>query len=101
YAQSSLYPSSLSNLNQTSLSTDNVFSDTRAATQLPSISGSVAAGYAATLEVGLAVAATTTAASTPDLNQHGLTGMWYEPASSGQGLALEVYPDLNGTGNGL
>ena len=29
-----------------------------------------------------------------DLNQHGLTGSWYEPATSGQGLAVEVFPDL-------
>jgi serine protease len=35
----------------------------------------------------------------PDLNQHGLTGSWYEPATSGQGLEVEVYPDLSpGTG---
>ena len=34
------------------------------------------------------------AASTkPDLNQHGLTGSWYEPATSGQGFAVEVFPD--------
>jgi hypothetical protein len=29
----------------------------------------------------------------PDLNQHGLTGSWYEPATSGQGLAVEVFPN--------
>ena len=28
-----------------------------------------------------------------DLNQHGLTGSWYEPATSGQGLAVEVFPN--------
>ena len=32
---------------------------------------------------------------TPDLNQHGLTGSWYEPATSGQGIEVEVYPDLS------
>ena len=26
----------------------------------------------------------------PDLNQHGLTGSWFEPATSGQGIELEV-----------
>ncbi len=37
---------------------------------------------------------------TPDLNQHGLTGSWYEPATSGQGIEVEVYPDLSpGTGS--
>jgi DNA-binding beta-propeller fold protein YncE len=30
-----------------------------------------------------------------DLDQHGLTGSWFEPASSGQGLEVEVYPDLS------
>jgi hypothetical protein len=30
----------------------------------------------------------------PSLNQHGFTGSWYEPASSGQGLLIEVFPDL-------
>ena len=36
-----------------------------------------------------------------DLNQHGLTGSWYEPATSGQGIELEVYPDLSAPGVGL
>jgi hypothetical protein len=31
----------------------------------------------------------------PDLNQHGLTGSWFEPATNGQGLEVEVYPDLS------
>jgi hypothetical protein len=35
-----------------------------------------------------------------DINQHGLSGSWYEQATSGQGIELEVYPDLNGTGKG-
>jgi len=30
-----------------------------------------------------------------DLNQHGLTGSWYDAATSGQGLEVEVYPDLS------
>ena len=29
----------------------------------------------------------------PDLNQHGLTGSWYNPATSGQGVEVEVFPD--------
>jgi hypothetical protein len=31
--------------------------------------------------------------STPDLNQHGLTGSWYKPATSGQGVELEFFPN--------
>jgi hypothetical protein len=29
----------------------------------------------------------------PDINQHGLTGSWYEPATGGQGVEVEVFPD--------
>ena len=44
-------------------------------------------------------AAVTLAAAGLDLNQHGLTGSWFEPATSGQGLEVEVYPDRSpGTG---
>jgi hypothetical protein len=39
--------------------------------------------------------------ATPDLNQHGLTGSYYEPATSGQGVELEVYPDLLAPGTGF
>ena len=35
------------------------------------------------------------------LNQHGLTGSWFEPATSGQGIEIEVYPDLVAPGTGL
>ena len=34
------------------------------------------------------------------LNQHGLTGSWFEPATSGQGIEIEVYPDLVAPGTG-
>ena len=30
-------------------------------------------------------------ATKPDLNQHGLTGSWYEPATGGQGVEVEVF----------
>ena len=40
-------------------------------------------------------------ASGVNLNQHGLTGSWFNPATGGQGIELEVYPDLNGAGHGL
>src|SRR5512132_3217125 len=33
-------------------------------------------------------------AAAPDMNQHGLTGSWYEPATDGQGFEVEVFPDL-------
>jgi len=36
----------------------------------------------------------------PDLNQHGLTGSWYEAATSGQGVEIEVFPNSSsGTGS--
>ncbi|MET0167405.1 MAG: hypothetical protein ABW318_20680 [Vicinamibacterales bacterium] len=34
-----------------------------------------------------------------DLNQHGLTGSWYEAATSGQGVEVEVFPSSSGTGS--
>ena len=42
----------------------------------------------------------TGAASGPDMNQHGLTGSWYEPATDGQGFEIEVYPDFVAPGTG-
>ena len=36
----------------------------------------------------------------PDLNQHGLTGSWFEPATSGQGFEVEIFPDLVAPGTG-
>jgi hypothetical protein len=42
-----------------------------------------------------------TAGAAPDLNQHGLTGSWYEPATSGQGIEIEVFPDLIAPGTAL
>ncbi|HLX30166.1 MAG TPA: hypothetical protein VKV24_16930 [Casimicrobiaceae bacterium] len=36
-----------------------------------------------------------------ELDQQGLTGSWYEPATSGQGLELEIYPNLASAGVGL
>lgn len=54
YANASGYTSSQSNLSRTSLSTDNVFRDGYSL-QLSSVTGSVTAGYVATLIVGVAV----------------------------------------------
>ncbi|HUH92804.1 MAG TPA: S53 family peptidase [Casimicrobiaceae bacterium] len=36
-----------------------------------------------------------------DLNRRGLTGSWFQPATSGQGVELEIYPDLIAPGTGL
>ena len=36
----------------------------------------------------------------PDMNQQGLTGSWYEPATDGQGFELEVYPNFVAAGTG-
>jgi len=46
------------------------------------------AGVTATLNLG------PPAGGAPDLNQHGLTGSWFEPATSGQGIELEFFPNL-------
>jgi len=59
YAQTSLYPNSTSNLNQITLATDNVFGDDDGVTQLATVTGNATDGYAAFLEVGIAVDATT------------------------------------------
>jgi len=36
-----------------------------------------------------------------DINQHGLTGSWYQAATDGQGIEIEVYPDAIAPGTGL
>ena len=43
--------------------------------------------------VALAITSSTTPG--PDLDQHGLTGSWFQPATTGQGFELEIYPDLS------
>jgi photosystem II stability/assembly factor-like uncharacterized protein len=40
-------------------------------------------------------------ATSVDLDQHGLTGFWYDPQTSGQGFGAEVFPDLLSPGTGL
>jgi hypothetical protein len=35
------------------------------------------------------------------VDQHGLTGSWYNPATGGQGIEVEMYPDLAGPGKGV
>jgi protocatechuate 3,4-dioxygenase beta subunit len=97
FAQTALYPNSVANLNQVTLATDNVFGDDGGVLELATVSGSVSGGYTITHQLGISAAASSAA---PDIDQQGLTGVWYQAASSGQGLALEVYPDLQGNGNG-
>lgn len=36
-----------------------------------------------------------------DLDQHGLTGSWFEAATNGQGIEVEFYPDLVAPGTAL
>jgi hypothetical protein len=36
-----------------------------------------------------------------NLDQHGLTGSWYNPATSGQGFEIEVYPDFGDPTQGI
>jgi YVTN family beta-propeller protein len=45
-------------------------------------------------------AVVTPPAAKPDLNQHGLTGSWYEAATGGQGVEVEVFANpSSGTGS--
>lgn len=37
----------------------------------------------------------------PSLNQHGLSGNWFEPATNGQGMTFQVFPDQIRPGRGL
>ncbi len=37
--------------------------------------------------------------ATINLNQHGLTGSWYKPATSGQGVEVEVFANPSGPGS--
>lgn len=46
-------------------------------------------------------AITSSAALSVNLDQHGLTGTWYEPGTKGQGFLIETYPDINGAGQGV
>jgi len=54
YGTASGYDASVSTFAAISLASDNVFSDDSAATQLATVTGSVAGGFAATLSVGIA-----------------------------------------------
>ena len=49
----------------------------------------------------LSVLLNTTAFAGANPDQHGITGSWFNPTTNGQGLEIELYPDLNGAGSGL
>jgi hypothetical protein len=53
-----------------------------------------------TLAIAIVPASLAGTALALDLNQHGLTGSWYNPAASGQGIELEVYQDAIAPGIG-
>ncbi len=50
---------------------------------------------------GAVQAAQSAAGALVDLNQHGLTGSWFQQATSGQGLEVEVFPDFVAPGTGF
>jgi hypothetical protein len=43
----------------------------------------------------------TSSGSALNLDQHGLTGSWYNQQTSGQGLLIETYRDISGAGQGV
>ncbi len=60
----------------------------------------VSTGPSDTFSVTRVGAPSTPSAAKPDLNQHGLTGSWYEAATSGQGVEVEVFANpSSGTGS--
>jgi hypothetical protein len=58
----------------------------------------IAANY---LDKTLSLLLNTSAFDGINLNQHGLTGSWFNPAASGQGIELELYPDFGASGQGI
>jgi len=71
---------------------------------LPSGTSNLLAGYSGT--ANLAPTSTQFSKTTPitvsgNLDQHGWTGTWYNPATTGQGIVFEIYPDLFSIGTGL
>ncbi len=59
--------------------------------------------YAGGSTLSISFSGTGVPATTPlpvNINQQGLTGSWYQAATSGQGIELEVFKDLIGAGTG-
>jgi len=50
------------------------------------------------LAINLGGAQASVLAPSLNLNQHGFTGTWYEPATSGQGIVVEIFPDISAAG---
>ncbi|MCB1552481.1 MAG: intradiol ring-cleavage dioxygenase [Xanthomonadales bacterium] len=65
------------------------------------LGGAGAMGAAAALAPVLPPAFKASAATLLVNNQRGLSGTWYDPATSGQGLVIEALPDLLGAGVGF
>jgi hypothetical protein len=76
-------------MSYTTLPTDGVSALMRSGATGPNVATNFAGGSAS-----VAVAAAV------DLNQHGLTGLWFEPATRGQGLDVQVFPDQLAPGTG-
>ncbi len=71
----------------------------RFASRTPSLSrGCRAVALGSALICGQVMAATDLS-SAIDLNQHGISGAWYDPASSGQGFVISVIPNVDGAGH--
>jgi hypothetical protein len=70
------------------LPTDGVTAIDRNGAKIPNVATNFA-GQSAAVAPGL------------DLNQHGLTGSWYQAITSGQGAEVEVFPDLQAAGTGF
>lgn len=78
-----------SRLDYTNLPTDGILALVSGGGTMPNRATNLAGASASVVPAGFV-----------ELNQHGLTGAWFEPATSGQGFALEVYPDT-GPGTGV
>ena len=81
------YASPTDEINFGALPTDGATAITRNGTPVAATPTNFA-GVTATVNLG------PPAGTSPDLNQHGLTGSWFEPATSGQGIELEFFPNL-------
>ncbi|HKU88029.1 MAG TPA: hypothetical protein VJV77_16965 [Casimicrobiaceae bacterium] len=81
------YADGTDQINYPALPTDGATAITRNGTPVAATPTNFA-GVTATLNLG------PPAGVSPDLNQHGLTGSWFEPATSGQGIEVEFFPNL-------
>jgi hypothetical protein len=89
------YASGTDHINLPPLPTDGATAIDRNGTSVPATPKNFAGATAAL------TAPPPTGAASPDLNQHGLTGSWFEPATSGQGIEVEFFHDLVAPGTAL